>query len=159
MGDIAKNFSRDEFQSRDGAPGYDSIDAETLRILQEIRDHFGRAIVVLSGHRSPAHNKAVGGAVNSQHLYARAVDIAIAGHDPDEVAGYITKAYPSVSVGRYNTFTHFDTRTGGPAYWDMRTEKPPAEVEAKPARKPRADRGTKRRRVAPIRVKTERIAK
>lgn len=117
MGQLSKNFSRDEFRSHDGAPGYDTVDAELLRILQELRDYWGRAIVILSGHRSPSHNAAVGGATDSQHLYGRAADIVVAGIPPQEVANYIVRKYPMVSVGRYNTFTHLDTRTTGPKYW------------------------------------------
>lgn len=44
-------------------------------ILQPIRDHFDKAIHVVSGYRSPGLNKKVGGASNSQHLIGQAVDI------------------------------------------------------------------------------------
>jgi hypothetical protein len=33
-------------------------------------------LVVTSGYRTPEHNRAVGGAPHSQHLYMRALDIA-----------------------------------------------------------------------------------
>jgi hypothetical protein len=32
-------------------------------------------LIVTSGYRTPEHNRAVGGAPNSQHLYMRALDI------------------------------------------------------------------------------------
>jgi hypothetical protein len=44
-------------------------------ILQPIRDHFDKAIHIVSGYRSPGLNKKVGGASNSQHLIGQAVDI------------------------------------------------------------------------------------
>ena len=117
MGDLSKNFSRKEFASHDGDSNYDTVDIELLWVLQELRDHFNAAIVIVSGHRSPAHNRAVGGAGNSQHLYGRAADIVIAGVTPAAVADYCVANYPRFSVGRYPTFTHIDTRTNGPKYW------------------------------------------
>lgn len=48
-----------------------------LEILQPVRDKWGRPIVVTSGFRSEAVNKAVGGARNSQHRLGEAADIKI----------------------------------------------------------------------------------
>lgn len=44
-------------------------------VLDPIRRKYGKPICVNSGYRSPALNKAVGGAKNSQHLKGQAVDI------------------------------------------------------------------------------------
>ncbi len=117
MGDLSKNFSRREFQSKDGAPGYDTVDAELLRVLQSIRDHYGAAVTINSGHRSPAHNKAVDGAGGSLHLFGRAADFSVAGKTPREVAAFVKRTYSRVSVGEYARFTHIDTRSNGPVYW------------------------------------------
>ena len=46
-----------------------------IRILQPLRDAWQRPIIVTSGYRSPALNKALGGARNSQHLMGQAADI------------------------------------------------------------------------------------
>ena len=50
---------------------------ETLvrEVLDPVREAFGQPIVVTSGYRSPALNKAVGGAKNSQHTFGQAADI------------------------------------------------------------------------------------
>ena len=42
--------------------------------LQPIRDLHGKSIQVNSGYRSPALNKAIGGAVSSQHMEGKAAD-------------------------------------------------------------------------------------
>lgn len=55
-------------------------------ILQPLRDHLGRPIVISSGYRSPALNRAVGGSPNSHHMQGRAADITVPGMKPREVA-------------------------------------------------------------------------
>ena len=50
---------------------------ETL--LEPVRARFGRPVLVSSGYRAPALNRAIGGAANSQHVRGEAVDIEIAG--------------------------------------------------------------------------------
>lgn len=44
-------------------------------ILDPLREAYGGPIIVTSGYRCPALNKAVGGAKNSQHMTGQAVDI------------------------------------------------------------------------------------
>lgn len=48
------------------------------KILQPVRDHFGEAIVVTSGYRSPTLNKAVGSSGTSFHCLGCAADIRFA---------------------------------------------------------------------------------
>ena len=47
------------------------------KVLQPARNLIGEAIHVNSGFRSPAVNRAVGGARNSQHLRGEAADITV----------------------------------------------------------------------------------
>lgn len=48
-------------------------------ILEKVRDHFGKAVTVNSGYRSPELNKAIGGSTTSQHMKGEAVDFEING--------------------------------------------------------------------------------
>ena len=47
------------------------------QVLEPLREHFGIPIVVSSGYRCPALNRAVGGVPNSQHLKGEAADIIL----------------------------------------------------------------------------------
>jgi len=53
-------------------------------------------VTLTSGYRSPEHNKAIGGATNSNHCKARAVDVA----DPDHRIGRLIEANLGVLTRR-----------------------------------------------------------
>jgi hypothetical protein len=57
-----------------------NLDKLAENVLQPIRDHFRTPIHIISGYRSSACNKAVGGAKNSDHLKGMASDIDQPGH-------------------------------------------------------------------------------
>ncbi len=59
------------------------------RVLQPLRDHFDRPIIVSSGYRSPALNEAVNGSETSQHMRGEAADFEIPGVANFEVARVI----------------------------------------------------------------------
>ena len=121
MGDLSKDFSRWEFACNCGC-GFDTVDIETLEVVQEIRDHFNARVSVSSGCRCRYWNAHEGGAPDSLHVHARAADISVVGVHPDKVADYLEAKYPDrYGIGRYNTFTHIDTRSGHTARWDKRT--------------------------------------
>lgn len=69
MGDLTKNFSRHEFACNCGC-GADRISLILVDKLQNVRDMFGKRIDINSGVRCKAHNKAVGGSEDSEHLPA-----------------------------------------------------------------------------------------
>jgi zinc D-Ala-D-Ala carboxypeptidase len=48
-------------------------------ILEPIRTHFNKPLVVLSGYRCKALNTAAGGSLTSQHMKGQAADIEVAG--------------------------------------------------------------------------------
>ncbi|MCU0797582.1 MAG: D-Ala-D-Ala carboxypeptidase family metallohydrolase [Akkermansiaceae bacterium] len=47
-----------------------------LRAADEARERLGTTIVILSGYRAPAYNRAIGGAKFSRHMECDALDIA-----------------------------------------------------------------------------------
>ena len=94
------------------------VDSSLAALLQKIRDHFGRPVVITSGYRTAAHNKSVGGAKSSQHLLGRAADIQVAGVSVEDVAAYAESLMPDwggvgrypVKAGRATGWVHVDTR-------------------------------------------------
>lgn len=104
------NFKVNEFACSDGSdPVF--ISPELVKLLQQIRDHFGAPVTINSGWRSPTKNKAVGGAAQSQHLYGLAADITVKGVDPKKVYAYADSLLPYTGgVGLYSTFVHVDVR-------------------------------------------------
>ncbi|NLF80409.1 MAG: DUF882 domain-containing protein, partial [Clostridia bacterium] len=75
---LSKNFTVREFACADGSDKI-LIDSELVLLLQKIRDHFHRPLLITSAYRSPAYNKKIGGASNSYHLKGMAADHYISG--------------------------------------------------------------------------------
>jgi uncharacterized protein YcbK (DUF882 family) len=133
MGNLTKNLSRYEFACK-CACGFNTVDIELAPAIQDTADHFAeedgiRVRIKISGpNRCVKHNENEGGAKNSQHIYGRAADYKLFNRDtgeqidPDRVADYLDSKYPDqYGIGRYSNRTHFDTRSNGPARWDVRT--------------------------------------
>lgn len=106
---ITKNFKVREFACKDGSDVVFVAD-ELANVLQQIRDHFGKAITINSGYRTPTYNKKIGGATYSQHMYGTAADIVVSGVKPSEVYAYANSILKAGGVGKYDTFTHVDVR-------------------------------------------------
>lgn len=115
MGDLSEHFSRKEFACNCGC-GFDTVDAETLKVAEDVRRFLKTPVTINSGCRCPAYNKKVGGAEKSQHVKARAADLGVA--NPEKVYEYLCTKYPGkYGFGLYPTFVHIDTRSDGPARW------------------------------------------
>ncbi len=118
---ISEHFDRSEFACHCGC-GFDTVDAETLQVLEELRTHFNSPVQIDSGCRCKEYNTKIGGEEHSQHMVGRAADVRVEGHTPNQVQDYLLAKYQGkYGIGRYNTFTHIDTRTNGPSRWDLRT--------------------------------------
>lgn len=59
------------------------------KVLQPVRDHFDKPVIISSGYRSPAVNKAVGGSSSSQHMSGEAADFIIPSIDNFTLAKWI----------------------------------------------------------------------
>lgn len=124
MGNITKNISRHELACNCGC-GFDSMDYETIEVVQECCDHFAEklglskvVLMISSAARCFEYNRSIGSNDNSQHPLARAMDITIKHVSPADVYAYLDTKYPGkYGMGNYPTFTHIDTRSGSAKRW------------------------------------------
>ena len=114
---LAPAFKVREFRCRDGSDTI-MVDEALTVLLQAIREHFGKAVVITSGYRTATHNASVGGSKSSQHLLGKAADIQVAGVSVEDVAAYAESLMPDwggvgrypVKAGRTKGWVHVDTR-------------------------------------------------
>lgn len=107
---LSANFKVREFACKDGSDPI-FVSPALVEVLQAIRTHFGRAVTINSGYRTPVHNKKEGGATYSRHLYGMAADIKVSGVTPKKVAAYAETLLPkSGGIGIYAKFVHIDVR-------------------------------------------------
>jgi zinc D-Ala-D-Ala carboxypeptidase len=99
--ELTRNFTLQELIKSDTAirkginnnPNAEQIEKLKLlceKILQPVRDHFGR-VKVTSGIPFPQLCQAIGSSINSQHSRAEAADFECVGVDNAELADWITE--------------------------------------------------------------------
>jgi zinc D-Ala-D-Ala carboxypeptidase len=97
---LTKNFTLAEMtksetalrHDMDNTPGEQEISALKLlaeKVLQPVRDHFGKGVKVNSGFRHPEVNAKVGGSKTSDHCRGQAADIEIPGVPNADLAAWI----------------------------------------------------------------------
>ena len=109
---LSTNFTVKEFACKDGSDAV-LVAPRLVMVLQSIRSHFGTAVTINSGYRTPQYNAKVGGVTDSQHCYGTAADITVKGQTPAQVAAYARELMPDwggVGVYSQKGFTHIDTR-------------------------------------------------
>jgi uncharacterized protein YcbK (DUF882 family) len=111
-------FKRSEFECSCGC-GFDTVDSELLEVLEDVRYHFSKPVIITSACRCLKHNKAIGSTDRSQHTKGRAADIVVKDMTPQAVHRYLVETYKGkYGIGAYSDFTHIDTRSGVPARWE-----------------------------------------
>lgn len=121
---VTPHFCLGEFSCHDagGTPYPGHWIEERLRPLCEtlemIREAVGGPVAILSGYRTEAYNRSIGGAKLSQHVQGRAADIRCARLKTPELHMLIDSLYRAGKLphlgglGRYVNFVHVDVRQG-----------------------------------------------
>lgn len=93
------------------------LDGRIFRLaamFEDIRMIWNKPIEILSAFRTPSHNRKVGGAKQSQHLYGRAIDLrppkGVKLVDFYNIIKQNTDEFGIHGLGRYDTFVHVDFR-------------------------------------------------
>lgn len=108
---LSANFKVAEFACKDGSDTV-FISPGLVTVLQKIRDHFAKPVIITSAYRNDTFNKKVGGADYSQHKYGTAADIYISGVSPATIAEFVETIMPNTGgIGIYKNFVHVDVRT------------------------------------------------
>lgn len=104
--------------------GNGGLSISLLIVLEELRAHFGKPVLLTSGARCAEYNKKVGGAKQSVHITTEdeplvdGADIAINGVSPTQIVVHL-KSLPYANllgIGEYRSWVHVDTR-GYAARW------------------------------------------
>lgn len=121
---LSQHFTVEEFACRDGTPvmarDYQGLEYLCRVYLEPLRRKYG-PVIVHSGYRTVAHNRAVGGASQSFHVYTihdgndQAADISCARGNPrawHRTANTIRagRRNGKGGLGLYSTFVHIDLR-------------------------------------------------
>lgn len=117
------HFNFSEFYSKDGSGfnggkvGASTVKANVRRLMWKLealrRKRGNNAVNINSGFRSIAHNSAVGGASNSQHMYGITADFTVNGSSPSQVNSTArTCGFSGIIL--YSSFNHCDSRVEYP---------------------------------------------
>lgn len=114
---LTANFSLEEFSCP--CCGFNNVQHELVRALQDLRDRLHLPVRVHSGCRCPKHNKAVGGAHNSNHLHGAAADISVEAVPTMRVLAVAELVKPFKGFGYSAEYLHVDVDGDRPArtYW------------------------------------------
>lgn len=102
-------FKQNEFTCKCGC-GLNRMDLKLVKILDEIREFFGKPIIIMSGCRCSKHNKAVGGVQGSLHVLGKASDFYVQGISISELLKY-TQSLVAQGKLRY-TYTNSSNMNG-----------------------------------------------
>ena len=114
--DNIAHFTKSEFACKCGC-GFDDIDIRLVKLLEQIRSHFGdNPLIITSGCRCAKHNRNVGGIQGSRHVYGKASDFYIKNVSTQNLLNYC-KQLVANGQARY-TYTN-NTSMRGVVHLDL----------------------------------------
>ena len=108
LSEYAERFGLDNTPSGEAI---ENLELLCIHTLQSLRDLIDRPITVLSGYRSPAVNRGIGGSLGSQHIFGQAADIHVNGMPVDLLFHTIAKNIPFDQViNEFDRWVHVSYR-------------------------------------------------
>ncbi len=107
-------FKLREFESPDSPGSGVRMNFKFVDTLEIIRGKYGKPMKVNSGYRTPAHNKSVGGVLDSSHPKGLAADIRIYTSQDRFKLVSVALACGIKRIGIGQTFIHLDADTTKP---------------------------------------------
>lgn len=109
---LSRYFKVREFGCKDGSQVV-FIDDYLYSVLDILRHKLGKPVIITSGYRTPEWNAKCGGAKYSYHMRGMAADIRVDGISAKELANKLNEIVPDgCGIIVYNSWVHFDVRTG-----------------------------------------------
>lgn len=87
----SETAARRKIANAPGPAAIAALKALCENVLEPVREHFGRPVLVTSGYRAPTLNKAIGGSGTSQHCLGEAADFTVQGVSNLEVCQWIMR--------------------------------------------------------------------
>lgn len=122
-GKLSEHFDASEFTCHHCGAGADKISRRLIELLEKLRTACGdKPLHINSGYRCEAHNRAIGGAQDSQHMHGTAADVATPEGMTFESFKRAVESLPFDGIGYYpplgdddsdESWIHVDTRNGG----------------------------------------------
>ncbi len=102
-----RHFRVEEFMCRCGC-GEVIIESGLIEVLERLREHLNKPIIITSAYRCPEHNERIGGVPNSAHVRGYAVDIKVlSSRTRYRVIEYLLREGVR-RIGVAKDFVHFD---------------------------------------------------
>ena len=111
MGATSEHFKAEELDCP--CCGVNNCTKALVDLLERIREAVGQPVHITSAYRCEAHNKAVHGSANSQHLKGTAADIYVSGITAAKIED-VARLAGARGIGRSDKggFVHVDMRAG-----------------------------------------------
>ena len=74
-----EHFTEDELRCE--GTGECRMDEAFMEALIRLRKDYNNPMIISSGYRDRAYNTVIGGSTNSAHMYGKAVDVVVSGHE------------------------------------------------------------------------------